>query len=277
MEFLHPAMWHVALRTWQWIHQVAAPCNVIRGTGMTCHWIRPVAAPCNATRSFGIMTLNSPGGRWLWFDMPLNSPKRPPYWNSTSDFDFDHITAVNMSFCTSLRNFIQIGPPSAEKITSCRLSGWGISAILDFRGPIMGSLKSLYAIGPRSSKLLSFWENRVFLHFGDRQTNTQTRSVWHHRCIKPLQVCLQCLHLQYPAMLVQILPHQCQRLEAGRYCKFHRCISYTRMSDVQNSRPYSFLARMTLFDILHLQPCIRFSMMVTPNMQKTLLRFPTHV
>jgi len=41
MEFLHPAMWHVALESWQWIHQVAAPCNVIRGSGMTCHWIRP--------------------------------------------------------------------------------------------------------------------------------------------------------------------------------------------------------------------------------------------
>jgi len=56
-------------------------------------------------------------GRWLWDDMPLNSPKRPPYmyWNSTSGFDFDHITAADMSFCTSLRNFIQIGPPSAEK------------------------------------------------------------------------------------------------------------------------------------------------------------------
>jgi len=47
--------------------------------------------------------------------MPLNSPKHPPYWNSTSGFDFDHITAVDMSFCISLRNFIQIGPPSAEK------------------------------------------------------------------------------------------------------------------------------------------------------------------
>jgi len=31
-----------------------------------------------------------------------------------SGFDFDHITAVDMSFCTSLRNFIQIGPSSAE-------------------------------------------------------------------------------------------------------------------------------------------------------------------
>ena len=97
------AAWHVALESRQWIHQVAAPCNV--------------------TRSSGIMTLNSPGnstlqcGRWLWDDneMPLNSPKRPPYWNSTSGFDFEHITAIDTSFCTSLRNFIQIGPPSAEK------------------------------------------------------------------------------------------------------------------------------------------------------------------
>jgi len=72
------------------------------------------------TNSSGIMTLNSPGGstlqcgRWLWDGMPWNFPKRPPYWNSTSGFVFDHITAVDMSFCTSLRNFIQIGPPSAE-------------------------------------------------------------------------------------------------------------------------------------------------------------------
>ena len=32
-------------------------------------------------------------GRWLWDDMPWNSP-----WNSTSGFDFDHITAVDMSY-----------------------------------------------------------------------------------------------------------------------------------------------------------------------------------
>ena len=136
MELIHPAMWHyhdidfarrlplamwyVYLESWQWIHQVAAPCNMTRGSGMTCRWICK-SAPCNVTHSSGIMTLNSPSGstlqcgRWLWDDMPWNSPERPPYWNSTSGFDFDHITAVNMSFCTSLQNFIQIGPPSAEK------------------------------------------------------------------------------------------------------------------------------------------------------------------
>jgi len=35
-RWLHSAIWHVALESWQWIHQVAAPCNV---SGMTC-WIR---------------------------------------------------------------------------------------------------------------------------------------------------------------------------------------------------------------------------------------------
>ena len=77
--------------------------------------------PCNVACSSGTMTVNSPSGSalqcdtWLWDDMPWNSPKRPPYWNSTSGSNFDHITAVDMSLCTSLRNFIQIGPHSAEK------------------------------------------------------------------------------------------------------------------------------------------------------------------
>ena len=51
---------------------------------------------------------------WFWDDMPLNSPKRPPYWNSTSGFDFDHISAIDMLSYTILRNFIQIGPPATE-------------------------------------------------------------------------------------------------------------------------------------------------------------------
>ena len=120
-RWLHPAMWHMALKSWQWIHHVAAPCNVIRGSGMTCYWNRPAAAPCNVTRSSGIMTLNSPGGstlqcgRWLWGDMPLNSPKRPPYWNSTSGFGFDHIITERHVILHQSAKFYPNGPPSAEK------------------------------------------------------------------------------------------------------------------------------------------------------------------
>jgi len=80
-----------------------------------------IITPCYVACGSGIMTVNSPSGStlqcdtWLCDDKSWNSPKRSPYWNSTSGFDFDHITAVDISFCTSLRNFIKIGPPSAEK------------------------------------------------------------------------------------------------------------------------------------------------------------------
>jgi len=145
-RWLHPAMWHVALESWQWIHQVAAPCNVIRASGMTCHWIRPVAAPCSVTCSSGIMTLNSPGGstlqcgRWLWDDMPLNSPGilELYIW-----FRFrPHQRSRHVILHQSLIFFSKSDHPRQKKMTSCQISRWRISAILDFSDPIMGSLKS---------------------------------------------------------------------------------------------------------------------------------------
>jgi len=88
-----------------------------------------------------------------------------------------------MSLCTSLRNFIQIGPPSAEKMTSCRFSRWRISASLDFRGPIMGSLNSPCTTSYRllveiiALNCLVFLENRLFAFWRqtDKQTNRWTR------------------------------------------------------------------------------------------------------
>ena len=144
-----------------------------------------------------IMTLISPGDctlqcvRWLWHDMPLNSPKRPPYWNSTSGFDFDHISAVDMSFCTSLRHLIQIGPPSAEKNDVMSIFKMADLSILDFRDPIIGSLKSPCATSFRSSidiialNCLVF-EKIAFLHLCDRQTDR--RAAGQHRCTKPLSL-----------------------------------------------------------------------------------------
>jgi len=67
--------------------------------------------------------------------------------------------------------------PQQKKMTSCRFSRWRISTILDFRGLIMGSLKSPSSTYYRSStetiaiNCLVFEKNRVF---GDRQTNKQT-------------------------------------------------------------------------------------------------------
>ena len=49
----NPTMWHIALGSWHWICQVAAPCNVAGGSGMTCHGI------CPNVRHIGILHLIS--------------------------------------------------------------------------------------------------------------------------------------------------------------------------------------------------------------------------
>ena len=130
--------------------------------------IRQVTAPCNVACGSGITTVNSPSGStlqcdtWLWDDMLWNLTRRPTYWNSTSGFDFDRITAVVMSFCTSLRNFIQIGPPSAEKhdvmsiFKMAHLSHLGFYLFNNafFENPCTTSYRS--SIDPHSCKLLSF-------------------------------------------------------------------------------------------------------------------------
>jgi len=138
-KWQHPATWYVALGR----HAIEFPRlqhNVTRSSGIINNiefprWQHPAT--------------------WQWQvyqrDMSLNSQKRPPYWNSTPGFDFDHITAVDTSFCTILRNFIKIGPPSAEKNDVMSIFRMGISAILDFLGPIMGSLKSPCRTSYRSS------------------------------------------------------------------------------------------------------------------------------
>ena len=113
-----------------------------------------ILTPCNVACGSG---MNSPSGSilqcdtWLWDHMPLNSSKRLPYWNSTSGFDFDNITAVNMSFCTSLRNFMEIGPPLAEKSDVMWIFKMPDHSCLDFKGPILGSLKIPCTTSYRSS------------------------------------------------------------------------------------------------------------------------------
>jgi len=137
-RWLHPAMWHVALESRQWVHQVAAPCSVIRGSGMTCCWIRPAAAPCNVTHSSGIITLNSPGGstlqcgRWLWDDMPWN----PPNVRHIGILHLVSILTISpQSTChsASVCEILSKSDHQQKKMTPCRFSRWRISAVLDYR------------------------------------------------------------------------------------------------------------------------------------------------
>ena len=111
-----------------------------------------------------------------------------------------------MSFCTSLRNFIQTGPPSAQKNWPRRFLRWRISAILDFMGPIMGSWKTPCTTSYRSlidtiALNCLVFEKIAFLYFGDRQTNERTDG--QARCMKPLS----------PAAAVAVISGGLTRLE----------------------------------------------------------------
>ena len=89
---------------------------------------------------------------WLWDDMPLNSPTRPPYWNSTAGFHF-HTSPQSTCHSVPICEILSKSHHSRQKkiTSSCRFSRWRISAILDFRDPIMGSLKSPCTTSYRSS------------------------------------------------------------------------------------------------------------------------------
>jgi len=134
--------------------------------------IHTMTAPCNVACGSGIVAVNSPSGStlqcdtWLWDDKPLNSPKYPPYWNSTSCFHF-HTSSQSTCHSVPVCEILSKSDHPRQKKTSCRFSRWRrcrdpmmgslkspvfaflrqnsrwrISAILDFRCPIMGSLKS---------------------------------------------------------------------------------------------------------------------------------------
>jgi len=132
---------------------------------------------CNVACGSGIMTVNSPSGStlqcntWFWNDMPLNSPVAAP-WNVAGDcgmtcheirLNVRHngiihlvsiLTILQQSTCHSAPVcdiLSKLNRPQQKKMTSCRFSRRRISAILDFRGPIMGSLKSPCTTSYRSS------------------------------------------------------------------------------------------------------------------------------
>jgi len=110
-------------------------------------------------------------GRWLWDDMPWNSPKRPPYWNGILHL-VSSLTISLQSTCHSAlvcEILFKSDHPQQEKMTSCRFSRWRISAILDSRGPIMGYLKNRCATSYKSS-IETIALNCLVLqkmHFGD--------------------------------------------------------------------------------------------------------------
>jgi len=166
--------------------------------------------------------VNSPSGStlqcdmWLWDDMPLNSPVAAPCNLAGGSGMIGHgirsnvrrigilhlvskLTISPQSTCHSApvcEILSKSDRPQQKKMTSCRFSRWRISAILDFRGPIMGSLKSPRTTSYRSpidtmSLNCLVFEKIAFLQFSDRQTDKQTNKQTtdgHARRMKPLSL-----------------------------------------------------------------------------------------
>ena len=124
MEFLHPAMRHD--------HDIDLSGDCTLQCGM---WLWNHDSELTKWQHLQCDT-------WLWDDLPLNLPKRPPYWNSTSAF---HCHTSPQSTCHSVpvgEILSKSDHPRQKKMTSCPFSRWRISAILDCRDPITGALKN---------------------------------------------------------------------------------------------------------------------------------------
>jgi len=131
----------------------AAPCNVIRGSGMTCHWIRP------NVRHIGILHL------------VLISTTSPMQSTCHSVPVFEILSKYRTTLCRKKWSHVDF-----------QLSRWRFSAILDFMDLIVGSLKSPCATSYRSSietialnclivEIIAFF---AFWRQTDRQTNRWT-------------------------------------------------------------------------------------------------------
>ena len=93
-------------------------CNVAGGSGMTCHWISLDVRHIGILHLVSILTIS-----------PQSTCHSAPVCEILSKSDH----------------------PRQKKMTSCQFSRWRISTILDFRGPVIGSLKSLRTTSYRSS------------------------------------------------------------------------------------------------------------------------------
>ena len=146
-----------------------------------------------------IMTLISPGGctlqcgMWFWNrDSKFTKWQHPAMWYVAVGWhaiEFTKTSAILEFYIwfrfrlyhRSRHVILHQSPkfyPNRTTLMPCRFSKWRISAILDFRDPIFEKPDYIVVNRHHCSKLLSLWENRVFLHLGDRQSDKQTNDRW---------------------------------------------------------------------------------------------------
>jgi len=128
---------------------------------------------------------------WLWDDMPLKIRPTVRHIGILLLVSISTISPQSIVILHQSAKVIQIVRPQ-QKMTSWRFSRWRISAILNFRGPIFGSLKSpsmTSYIGRQALNCLVFFLRKSRFSFWrqtDGLTNRQTDRQVHR--IKPLSL-----------------------------------------------------------------------------------------
>ena len=82
-----------------------------------CHVTSVAMLFCFTVQDFVVITQSTAA---IWLFPVWKENKRPPYWNSTSSFEFDQMTILDKSVCIRLPNFVQISPSLAEIMTLYR-------------------------------------------------------------------------------------------------------------------------------------------------------------
>jgi len=126
--------------------EILTPCNVARSR----HWFRQVTAPCNVACGSGIVTVFTKWQAAAPYNV-IHGSEMTCHWirPNVRHIGILHLILIStispQSTCHSVPVSEILSKPDhpwQKKITSCRFSRWRISAILNFRDPIMGFLKS---------------------------------------------------------------------------------------------------------------------------------------
>ena len=175
--------------------RILTPCNVAR----SWHWFREVTAFSSVACGSGIVTVNSPKGSTAPCNVIRGSGMTChwiDHWPNVRHFGILHLVSISttspQSTCHSAPakfypNWTTLGRKN-DVMSSFKIA--------DFRGPIMGSLKSPGTTFYRSSidtialNCLVFEKIAFFASWGrtDRQTD-ERRIDGHHRCVKPQSRC----------------------------------------------------------------------------------------
>ena len=98
---------------------------------------------------------------------PVSKNKRPPYWNSTSDFDLDQFAAICMLLCIRLPNFVQIGATTAAIWRHIHFSTWRPQPLNTTSGFVF-----VYATAFRKSKVYQQTKFRRYISIGGWDIST---------------------------------------------------------------------------------------------------------